>query len=147
MRTRPGTGADGTVAARPPSAWPPAATRHVRDVGKRVAGILEGRPRPALHTPAGDPAVLAADDLDASLVAELRPELVAGVALAGGAPTGHAAIVARALGIPLALGLGEALLSVPEGEEVIVDGTLGRLLIAPDPTERLALATNGPTHG
>src|SRR5919202_941561 len=118
----------------------------VRDVGKRVVGILDGRPRPALHTSAGDPAVLAADDLDASLVAELRPELVAGVALAGGAPTGHAAIVARALGIPLALGLGAALLSVPEGEEIIVDGTRGRLLIAPDPTERLAVATDGPTH-
>ena len=58
--------------------------------------------------------------------------LVAGVALAGGAATGHAAIVARALGIPLALGLGEALLSVAEGEEVIVDGALGRLLVAPD---------------
>jgi phosphoenolpyruvate-protein phosphotransferase len=118
----------------------------IRDVSKRVAGILEGRPRPALYTSAGDPAVLVANDLDASLVAELRPELVAGVALAGGAPTGHAAIVARALGIPLALGLGEALLSVPESEEVIVDGTLGRLLIAPDPTERLAVAMNGPTH-
>jgi hypothetical protein len=64
--------------------------------------------------------------LDASIVAELRPELVAGVGLAGGAPTGHAAIVARALEIPLALSLGDAFLSVPKGEEVIVDGTLGR---------------------
>jgi phosphocarrier protein FPr len=78
------------------------------------------------------------------MMAELRPELVAGVALAGGAPTGHAAIVARALGIPLALGLGDALLSLPEGEEVIVDGTLGRVLVAPDASERLAAArTNG----
>ncbi|TMF02855.1 MAG: hypothetical protein E6I52_08795 [Chloroflexi bacterium] len=103
----------------------------IRDVGKRVATILQGRARPAPHAAAGEPVVVAADDLDASLVAELRPELVAGVALAGGAPTGHAAIVARALGIPLALGLGEALLGIPEGEEVIVDGTLGRVLIAP----------------
>src|SRR5438132_8938762 len=110
----------------------------IRDVGKRVVGILEGRPRPDLHTSSGDPAVLASDDLDASIVAELRPELVAGVALAGGAPTGHAAIVARALGIPLALGLGDALLSLPEGEEVIVDGTLGRVLVAPNSSERLA---------
>ena len=114
----------------------------VRDVGKRVAAILQGRPRPTLHTPSGDPAVLAADDLDASVVAELRPELVAGVALAGGAPTGHAAIVARALGIPLALGLGEALLQIPDGEEVIVDGDVGRLLIAPDAGDRLAVTTN-----
>ncbi len=119
----------------------------IRDVGKRVATILQGRARPALHSSAGEPVVVAADDLDASLVAELRPELVAGVALAGGAPTGHAAIVARALGIPLALGLGEALLGVPEGEEVIVDGTLGRVLIAPDASERpVAMAPNGTTH-
>jgi phosphoenolpyruvate-protein phosphotransferase len=119
----------------------------IRDVGKRVAAILQGRPRPLLHTPAGEPAVIAADDLDASVVAELRPELVAGVALAGGAPTGHAAIVARALGIPLALGLGDALLSVPDGEEVIVDGTLGRVLVAPDSSERMAASrTNGVLH-
>jgi len=118
----------------------------IRDVGKRVATILQGRARPAPHAAAGEPVVVAADDLDASLVAELRPELVAGVALAGGAPTGHAAIVARALGIPLALGLGEALLGIPEGEEVIVDGTLGRVLIAPDASERVAMASNGRTH-
>ena len=118
----------------------------VRDVGKRVAGILAGRPEPPLHAPTGDPAVLASDDLDASAVAELRRELVAGIALAGGASSGHAAIVARALGIPLALGLGEALLLVPDGEEVIVDGTLGRLVVAPDAAERLALTQNGITH-
>jgi phosphoenolpyruvate-protein phosphotransferase len=118
----------------------------IRDVGERVAGILEGRPRPDLHTLSGDPAVLTADDLDASIVAELRPELVAGVALAGGASTGHAAIVCRALGIPLALGLGDALLSIPEGEEVIIDGTLGRVLVGPDMTDRLAVSSNGTTH-
>jgi len=104
----------------------------IRDVGKRVAAILESRPRPAMHGSAGDLAIVAAEDLDASVVAELRPELVAGVALVGGAPTGHAAIVARALGIPLALGLGETLLDIAEGEEVLVDGTSGRVLVAPD---------------
>ena len=55
----------------------------IRDVGKRVAAILSGTTRPSLHTASGEPAVVAADDLDASLVAELRRELVAGVALAG----------------------------------------------------------------
>jgi phosphoenolpyruvate-protein phosphotransferase len=115
----------------------------IRDVGKRVAAILQGRPHAELRTACGEPAVLAADDLDASLVAELRPELVAGIALAGGAPTGHAAIVARALGIPVALGLGGVLLQIPEGEEVIVDGNLGRLLIAPDAADRVAMHSNG----
>jgi phosphoenolpyruvate-protein kinase (PTS system EI component) len=71
-----------------------------------------------------------------------------GAGLAGGAPTGHAAIVARTLGIPLALGLGDALLLVPEGELVIVDGTLGRVLVAPNTTERLSVTStsNGTTH-
>lgn len=115
----------------------------IRDVGRRVSAILKGRPRPELLMSSAEPTVLVADDLDASAVAELRPELVAGIALAGGAPTGHAAIVARALGIPLALGLGEALLQIREGEEVLVDGNLGRLLIAPDAADRVAMTSNG----
>ena len=119
----------------------------VRDVGKRVAAILVSRPRPAMHSSAGDLAVVVAEDLDASVVAELRPELVAGVALVGGATTGHAAIVARALGIPLALGLGETLFDIAEGEEVLVDGTSGRVLVAPDANERVAVGrSNGTLH-
>ena len=70
-----------------------------------------------------------ADDLDPSAVATLRPELVAGIALAGGAPTGHAAIVARALGIPLVLGLGRAIDDLVGGTDGAVDGSTGRLLI------------------
>ena len=100
----------------------------VRDVGRRVAAILTGGERPDLWHPDGTPAVLVAADLDPSAVATLRPELVAGIALAGGAPTGHAAIVARALGIPLVLGLGSALTAVVEdvaGVDGAVDGSDG----------------------
>src|SRR5688572_24098686 len=106
----------------------------VRDVGRRVAATLSGGERPDLWHPDGTPAVLVAADLDPSAVATLRPELVAGIALAGGAPTGHATIVARALGIPLVLGLGSALTSVVEdvaGVDGAVDGSDGRLLIEP----------------
>src|ERR671936_119 len=42
----------------------------IRDVGKRVASILRGSVRAAIQTSVGKPAVLAADDLDASVVAE-----------------------------------------------------------------------------
>jgi phosphoenolpyruvate-protein phosphotransferase len=104
----------------------------VRDVGSRVVDALTGRPRPSLHRPDGSPAVVAAVDLEPSLVVSIRPELVTGIALAGGAPTGHAAIVARALGIPLVLGLGAALDGSLDGRPVAVDGTVGRLLVEPD---------------
>src|SRR5581483_5088451 len=40
----------------------------IRDVGGRVAAILGSRARPSLHSRAGDRAVIAAEDLDASLV-------------------------------------------------------------------------------
>ncbi len=43
-----------------------------------------GEERPDLWHPDGTPAVLVAADLDPSAVATLRPELVAGIALAGG---------------------------------------------------------------
>jgi phosphoenolpyruvate-protein phosphotransferase len=106
----------------------------VRDVGRRVAAILTGEARPDLWHADGAPAVIVAADLDPSAVATLRPELVAGIALAGGTPTGHAAIVARALGIPLVLGLGASLTGVAvdvAGVDGAVDGTAGRLLIEP----------------
>jgi phosphoenolpyruvate-protein phosphotransferase len=103
----------------------------VRDVGRRVAAILRGETRPDLWHPEGVPAVIVAADLDPSAVATLRPELVAGIALAGGAPTGHAAIVARALGIPLVLGLGPAIEGLPSTATALVDGDAGELVIEP----------------
>jgi phosphoenolpyruvate-protein phosphotransferase len=118
----------------------------LRDVGRRVVDQLLGRARPALHHRDGAPAIVASDDLDPSVVAVIRPELVAGLALAGGAPTGHAAIVARALGIPLVLGLGSALDAGLDGVEVAVDGTGGRLLIEPSDVEVRALTSATPVE-
>lgn len=112
----------------------------LRDVGQRVVDRLLGRTRPELHHADGSPAIVASDDLDPSLVAVLRTELVAGIALAGGAPTGHAAIVARALGIPLALGLGPNLDGTLAGLEAAVDGSAGVLVVEPDAAERRRMA-------
>jgi phosphocarrier protein FPr len=107
----------------------------LRDVGRRVADLLRGSGRPDLWHADGSPAVIVADDLDPSAVATLRPELVAGIALAGGTPTGHAAIVARGLGIPLVLGLGVATATLTDAADGLVDGRAtpeGRLIVEPD---------------
>jgi phosphocarrier protein FPr len=116
----------------------------VRDVGRRVADILRGASASDLWHPDGRPAVIIADDLDPSAVATLRPELVAGIALSGGAPTGHAAIVARGLGIPLVLGLGLAIDGLDALTEGLVDGGLGHLIIEPDGRDLDAMRTRSP---
>jgi phosphoenolpyruvate-protein phosphotransferase len=118
----------------------------VRDVGRRVADLLCGSRASDLWHPDGAPAVIVADDLDPSAVATLRPELVAGIALGSGAPTGHAAIVARGLGIPLVLGLGSATGSLTTSAVGLVDGGLGRLIVDPDDADIAAatIATTSP---
>jgi phosphoenolpyruvate-protein phosphotransferase len=112
----------------------------VRDVGRRVAAHIRGETQPELWNRDGHPAILIAADLDPSAVATLRRELVGGIALAGGAPTGHAAIVARALGIPMVLGLGTAIEGLMPGIDGAVDGSNGRLLVAPSGDELTTLA-------
>ncbi len=118
----------------------------LRDVGRRVVDELLGRERPDFHHRDGSPAVVASDDLDPSVVAVIRPELVAGIALAGGAPSGHAAIVARALGIPLVLGLGPALDARLDGVDVAVDGSGGRLLVTPTEADIESLVAASTTE-
>jgi len=129
----------------------------IRDVARRVIGVLEGRPRASLELTDGSAAILAAPDLDASEIAVLRPQLVTGIALGGGAPTGHAAIVARAIGIPMVLALGTDLDSVLDGAFLALDGDSGMLLVEPSEPELVALrekaagpvqvASGHPAHG
>jgi phosphocarrier protein FPr len=112
----------------------------LRDVGRRVLDRLMGRRPPDLHHRDGTPAILAAPDLDPSQVAGIRPGLVVGLALGGGAPNGHAAIVARALGVPLVLGLGAALDVGLNGRSVAIDGAAGRLVVDPDSKDLASVA-------
>lgn len=111
----------------------------IRDVARRVTGILAGRPRAKLELTDGSAAILAATDLDASEIAVLRPQLVTGIALGGGAQTGHAAIVARAIGIPMVLALGGDLDLVPDGAFLAVDGDSGTLHVEPSDADLAAL--------
>ncbi|MHB8323262.1 MAG: phosphoenolpyruvate--protein phosphotransferase [Candidatus Dormibacteria bacterium] len=75
--------------------------------------------------------VLVADELTPTDTAGLDPSLVLGIATAGGGPTSHSAILARSLGIPAVVGMGEALLRLASGTMVLIDGDVGTLL--PDP--------------
>jgi phosphoenolpyruvate-protein kinase (PTS system EI component) len=103
----------------------------VRSLGRRAARIAAGPAEPAAEAAGGD-AVLVAADLGPADVAELGGEVRA-VALSAGAVTAHAAIVARSLGVPMVVGLGEDVLAAPPGALVVVDGEDGRAILAPSP--------------
>ena len=106
----------------------------LRDIGLRVLGQIDPDLKP--KTPAmlaeGDN-ILIAPDLSPSDTAGLDPARVAGIATVLGGPTSHTAILARTLGLPAVVAAGEALLALPEGTTVIVDGDAG--LVYADPTE------------
>ncbi len=75
------------------------------------------------------PVILIASDLTPSDTARLRPEFVLGICTVHGGPTAHAAILARALGIPAIAGLNEAALQIiHSGDELGLDADNGELL-------------------
>ena len=80
-------------------------------------------------------AVLVAAELSPADVVSLDPMAVTAVATAAGAPLSHAAILARSRGIPAVTGLGAALLAVPSGTVVLVDGDAGTVRINPSDEE------------
>lgn len=110
----------------------------VRSLGRRAARIATGE---AVGAPPASGVILIAHDLGPADVAELAPAL-AGVALAGGGATAHAAIVARSLGIPMVTGLYEQLLEIADGTPLVLDGVSGTLILEPSP-ERVRAATEG----
>ena len=101
----------------------------VRAVADQVLRRLVGAPTSSMVS-AG---VLVARDLTPSEAAALDPDLVLGVVLAEGSPSSHAAILARALDIPVVVGAGPDVLRVPDGTTVILDGATGELYIDPPP--------------
>ncbi|WP_254769030.1 phosphoenolpyruvate--protein phosphotransferase [Salinilacihabitans rarus] len=103
----------------------------LRDVRDRLLRLLAGGDRVDLASlPEGT--VLLAERLTPSDTAQLDPERVAGFATALGGRTSHAAIFARSLGIPAVVGVGDDLFGIDEGDDVLVDGDAGEVIVDPD---------------
>jgi phosphoenolpyruvate-protein phosphotransferase len=108
----------------------------VLDVADRIARSLAG----IAETPTlAAPAIVIADDLPPSVTATLPRNRVLGIALEGSSPTAHAAILARAYGIPAvvsATGLIVAARAAGSVAELAIDGSTGELIVDPDPDEQ-----------
>jgi phosphotransferase system enzyme I (PtsI) len=103
----------------------------VRDVGRRVLRILLGVPDTSLSN-IRKPSIIVANDLSPSDTAHLDPHLTLGFCTALGGLTSHSAILARTMGIPAIVALGDQLLqAVTTDTKLILDGREGKVVIQP----------------
>lgn len=107
------------------------------DMEIRVLHRLLNLPDPN-HTAGveADGVILVVRDLTPSLTVQLNRERVHGIATDAGTRTSHWAILARSMGIPVVVGLGDLSQVVHSGEEMILDGRLGRVIVEPTPEEQ-----------
>jgi phosphotransferase system enzyme I (PtsI) len=81
-------------------------------------------------------AVIVARNLTPSLTVQLDPERIRAVATDFGTRTAHWVILARSMGIPAVVGLGDISKRACEDQEIIVDGRIGRVVLDPDERDR-----------
>lgn len=90
--------------------------------------------------------VVVARELTPSQTARLPREHLAALVCAEGSPTSHAAILARALGIPSVMGAA-GILDVATGVLLAVDGRTGEVLVDPDEDQRADFERRGTAAG
>ena len=102
----------------------------IREVGLRLMRCLMGETDRAVEkAPKG--AILIAEDVSPADMARFEPgQLTAFVTALGGAE-GHTAIMARSLGIPAVLGATDIIRGVSGGDQIIVDGGRGEVILSP----------------
>jgi phosphotransferase system enzyme I (PtsI) len=101
------------------------------DIEKRLLGHLLGQKREQLRD-LSEAVVVLAHDLTPSETANLDTRRVHAFATEAGGRTSHTAIVAGMLEIPAVVGLGSFITDVSGGDQVIVDGHKGILILNPD---------------
>jgi len=104
----------------------------IEDVTRRVIRHLLGKAsrNPAAHD---RPHIIVAHNLTPSDTAQINRELVLGFATEVGSKTSHTAIMARSLEIPAIVGLHGICQQLTSGDDVLLDGYSGTLILNPSP--------------
>ncbi|AJI95828.1 phosphoenolpyruvate-protein phosphotransferase [Yersinia ruckeri] len=102
----------------------------LRALGQRLLFHLDDSTSGASQWP--ERFILVADELTATLLAEVPQDRLAGVVVRDGAANSHAAILVRAMGIPTVMGA-DIQPSLLSQRLLIVDGYRGEILVDPEP--------------
>jgi phosphotransferase system enzyme I (PtsI) len=104
----------------------------IEDVSRRVLRHLMGRDTRTL-TSHERPHIIISHNLTPSDTALMNRSLVMGFATEAGSKTSHTAIMARALSIPAIVGLEHLCAAITSGDDLLIDGYSGTLIINPSP--------------
>ncbi len=103
----------------------------INDVGKRILRNLLGREKKGLGD-VKEKVIIVAHDLSPSDTAAMHTKNVAAFVTNIGGKTSHTAIMAKSLEIPAVVGLEGITVKVNSGDILIVDGSMGIVIINPD---------------
>ncbi len=104
----------------------------IREVGNRlVRNLTKSHSQGFGLLPMGT--VIVAEDLSPADTALMDPRQIAGFTTVLGGAESHTAIMARSLGLPAVVSAGGLYGAVRTGATIIVDGTLGRVILDPAP--------------
>ena len=105
----------------------------LRDIGARLLESLSGK---SSHSHAPDrPYILVARDLSPSQTVQLDKRMILGFVTFGGSASSHTAILARAMGIPALVNVGE--IPIDRNREIaLLDAESGTVVLSPTPEQR-----------
>ena len=108
----------------------------IKDVSKRVLSHMLGKELPD-PSKIDTPVVIVAEDLTPSDTAQLDKNFVKGFVTNVGGRTSHSAIMSRSLEIPAVVGTKEITAVAKVGDDIIVDGSAGEVIVNPTEEEVL----------
>ncbi len=109
----------------------------VREVGQRLLrNLMQQQYHPFAAAKPGS--ILIAEEITPADTALMDPKQIAGFATVLGGAEGHAAIMARALGMPAVLGVAALMQGVGQNDLIIIDGHRGEITVRPDAAQRRA---------
>ncbi len=104
----------------------------IRDLGQRVLRELIEPQK--MHIELSEPVILVTKEATATMLAEFPQHKLVGIVTEQGGVNSHAAILARAFGVPAVIGVEGILKAGIDGKQVILNASRGQVLVSPSAT-------------
>lgn len=104
--------------------------KDIRDLGQSIFNQMQGINDLPVDKLSKD-IIIVAEDISATMLAEIEKMHISGIVLKSGSRTSHVAILARAMGIPTVVGVSELPVMQLDGSQLVADGYSGKVYISP----------------